>query len=76
MNDHKARAKATCISRCIHVTCRGTDMCSRPRFDSLLGKMPAWWDYLPDGGDARRSALADALGAEMLREFQVWASDR
>jgi len=58
MNDHKARAKAICMSACSSVACRCAEACAGQQFDPLLGAMPAWWDYLPDGGEARRSALA------------------
>ena len=70
MNDNKARAISVCISRCAHVTCRIGGMCSATKFNSLLGKMPAWWDHLPDGGEARRGAFADMLGREMIRHLE------
>ncbi len=66
MNDHKARAKAICMSTCTSDACRRAAACAGRQFDSLLGAMPAWWDYLPDGGEARRSALADLLGRDMV----------
>ena len=69
MNDHKARAKAICMSTCSSVACRCADTCAGRQFDPLLGAMPAWWDYLPDGGEGRRSALADLLGRDMIRSL-------
>lgn len=66
MNDHKARAKAICMSTCSSTACCCAETCAGRQFDPLLGTMPAWWDYLPDGGEARRSALADLLGRDMI----------
>lgn len=66
MSDHKIRAIAACKARCPNVVCRGGRGCNRPQFDLLLGNLPAWWDFLPDGGEARRSAFADLLGRAMV----------
>jgi hypothetical protein len=74
MNDHKSRAKAACISVCGNIVCRRAGTCSKSRFDSLLGDMPLWWDFLPDGGEARRCAFADLLGREMVEAAMDWSA--
>ncbi len=72
MMDHKTRARAACISSCGAATCVAARTCSEPRFDPLLGQMPAWWDHLPDGGEARRCALADMLGRDLVRTIETY----
>jgi hypothetical protein len=58
------------MSSCRAATCAAARACSQPRFDPLLGLMPGWWDHLPDGGEARRCALADLLGRDMVRRIE------
>ena len=70
MNENEARARSACLSRCVHASCRIGSICRGTKFNSLLGTMPAWWDHLPDGGEARRAALADMLGREMIRRLE------
>ncbi len=76
MSNHKTRAKAACIAACSRATCRLGGACRSQQFDSLLGHLPEWWTYLPDGGEARRCALADALGRQMVATAGAWAAAR
>lgn len=74
MHDHKTRAKARCMAICNAPTCQCVGACAGQQFDPLLGPMPAWWDHLPDGGGARREALADLMGRQMMRSLEQGAA--
>ncbi len=74
MSNHKSRAQAACIAVCTNATCSREDECRWQEFDSLLGHLPRWWKYLPDGGEARRGALADALGRQMFAAAGGWSA--
>lgn len=76
MTDHKTRAKTKCMAACNAVACQCADACAGQQFDPLLGAMPAWWDYLPDGGGSRRDAFADLLGRAAVRAAKKWSAQR